>query len=154
MADMTMKQFLTAVIEMTDKPELVEFAKAKLEKLDEKNSKRRTTLTSAQKATIQVVTSYASSLAKGEVVTSAIVSAALGVTSQRATALLKKGVELGFFAETEPVKGKSGKVKGYARTEAGNHPVDPVETEEVEDSEELGEFEEDEELTDEEWSED
>lgn len=147
MADMTMKQFLTAVIEMTDKPELVEFAKAKLEKLDEKNTKRRTTLTTTQKETIQVVTAYASTLAKGEVVTSAIVSAALGVTSQRATALLKKGVELGFFTETEPVKGKSGKVKGYARTEAGNH---PVETEEFEDGEELGEDE----LTDEELSED
>ena len=143
MATMTMKQFLTAVTEMTEKPELVEFAKSQLEKLDEKNTKRRTTLTSAQKVTIQVVTSYASTLAKGEVVTSAIVSAALDVTSQRATALLKKGVELGFFAETEPVKGKSGKVKGYVRTEVGNH---PVETEEIEDGEELGEFE-DEELT-------
>lgn len=154
MAAMTMKQFLTAVTEMTEKPELVEFAKAQLEKLDEKNTKRRTTLTSAQKATIQVVTAYASTLAKGEVVTSAIVSAALGVTSQRATALLKKGVELGFFAETEPVKGKSGKVKGYARTEAGDHPVEGDEGDEAtDDAEELGEFEEDE-LTDEELSED
>ncbi len=146
MATMTMKQFLTTVTEMTEKPELVEFAKSQLEKLDEKNTKRRTTMTSAQKATIQVVTSYASTLAKGEVVTSAIVSVALDVTSQRATALLKKGVELGFFAETEPVKGKSGKVKGYVRTEVGNHPVETEEVEEVEDGEELGEFE-DEELT-------
>lgn len=152
MAAMTMKQFLTAVTEMTEKPELVEFAKAQLEKLDEKNTKRRTTLTTAQKETIQVVTAYASTLAKGEVVTSAIVSAALGVTSQRATALLKKGVELGFFTETEPVKAKSGKVKGYARTETGSHPVETKEAE-GDEAEELGEFEEDE-MTDEELSED
>lgn len=152
MTTMTMKQFLTAVTEMTDKPEVAEFAKAQLAKLNEKNSKRRTTLTSAQKATIQVVTSYASSLAKGEVVTSAIVSAALGVTSQRATALLKKGVELGFFTETDPVKAKSGKVKGYARTEVGNHPASSEEDDEVMDDAE--ELDEDEELTDEEQSED
>lgn len=113
---MTMTSFLTAVLATSGISEdVATFAKAELAKIDAKNAKRRTTPTAAQVANANLLTDLVSAMGAGEVLTAANAAVLLGVSSQKASALLQNGVKSGILTKTEvKVKGK-GKVCGYAK---------------------------------------
>lgn len=115
MTTMTMKQFLTAVAETTTRPELAEYALTELHKLEARKAKRRATPTKVQLAFAKTVMEYAKKVPEGTIVTAPLTARELGVTTQKATAVLLKGVTMGYFTEGEPVKTKGTKVKGYVR---------------------------------------
>lgn len=115
MTTMTTKQFLTAVAETTTRPELAEYALTELHKLEARKAKRKTTPTKAQLAFAEIVAEYAKKVPEGTIVTAPMTAKELGVTTQKATAILLKGVAMGYFTEGEPVKVKGAKVKGYVR---------------------------------------
>ena len=111
---MTMKDFLTAVIAASVSDEVTAFATAEVAKIDGKNAKRRTTPTAAQKANADMLTAFVASLRASEWVTASDAASRMGVTVQKASALLQSGVKSGALVVTDAkVKGK-GKVKAYA----------------------------------------
>lgn len=119
-AVMTNRQFLTAIVEGNVTPEIIEFAKAQIVKLDEKNAKRRETGSKSAQANVAIKEAIVSAMEAGVTYTAAEV-VALGVegvgSTQKASALLRQIVEAGQAVETEvKIKGK-GKVKGYTLTE-------------------------------------
>ena len=113
---MTMTSFLTAVLATSGISEdVATFAKAELAKIDQKNAKRRNTPTAAQVANANLLTDLVGAMGEGEVLTAANAAALLGVSVQKASALLQNGVKSGVLTKTEvKVKGK-GKVCGYAK---------------------------------------
>ena len=113
---MTMTSFLTAVLATSGISEdVATFAKAELAKIDAKNAKRRTTPTAAQVANANLLTDLVGAMGAGEVLTAANAAVLLGVSVQKASALLQNGVKSGVLTKTEfKVKGK-GKVCGYVK---------------------------------------
>lgn len=113
---MTMTSFLTAVLATSGISEdVATFAKAELAKIDAKNAKRRTTPTAAQVANANLLTDLVGAMGVGEVLTAANAAILLGVSVQKASALLQNGVKSGVLTKTEvKVKGK-GKVCGYVK---------------------------------------
>lgn len=117
---MTMKEFLVAVVLLEDAtPEMVEFAKTEILKIDTKNEKRRNTATKTQLENADTLELIINSLEFGKIITASQISQDLGITTQKASALLKLAVNNGKLVETEPQKGKNGKgkVKGYTLAE-------------------------------------
>ena len=113
---MTMKEFLIAVSTLENIPsELVEFANSEIIKIDTKNEKRRNTATKTQLENADTLELIINSLKYGDIITASQISQNLGITTQKASALLKLAVNSGKMIETEPQKGKGGKgkVKGY-----------------------------------------
>lgn len=109
-----MKDFLTAVIAASISEDVTAFATAEVAKIDGKNAKRRTTPTAAQKANAEMLTAFVASLRASEWVTASDAASRMGVTVQKASALLQSGVKSGALVVTDAkVKGK-GKVKAYA----------------------------------------
>lgn len=113
---MTMKAFLTAVADTKGiDPTLAEFAKAEIAKIDKKNADRKAKPTAAQVANANLLTDLVGAMGEGEVLTAANAAVLLGVSVQKASALLQNGVKSGVLTKTEvKVKGK-GKVCGYAK---------------------------------------
>lgn len=109
---MTYRDFLNAVINATVSDEVSDFAKAEIVKLDNRNAKRRDTLTPEQKENeaikakiVEVVnaTALASDVAK-----------AVGISTNKASALLRQLVAEGKFTSGDvKIKGK-GTVKAYS----------------------------------------
>lgn len=115
-ATMTNRQFLTAIVEGNVSPEIVEYAKAQIVKLDEKNAKRRETGTANQRANEAIKEVILASMEAGVTYTaSEIVALGIeGITStQKVSPLMSQLSEIGKVAISEvKIKGK-GKVKGY-----------------------------------------
>lgn len=114
---MTMKDFMTAVAATTTDADLRTFATDYIAKIEDKNAKRRNTPTKAQTANADLVATIVANMSAGDVLTAADVAKSLGVTTQKASALLQNGVKSGFLTAVD-VKGKSGKVKGYSLVSA------------------------------------
>lgn len=117
---MTMKEFLVAVSTLENiSSELVEFANAELTKIENKNTKRRNTMTKTQQENADTLAIILNSLNYGDIITASWIAQNLGITTQKASALLKIAVNSGKLIETEPQKGKNGKgkVKGYTLAE-------------------------------------
>lgn len=115
---MTMTSFLTAVLATSGiSEEVATFAKAELDKIDAKNAKRRTTPTAAQVANANLLADLVGAMGAGEVLTAANAAVLLGVSVQKASALLQNGAKSGVLTKTEvKVKGKGkGKVCGYVK---------------------------------------
>ncbi len=113
---MTMKEFLSAVVSLENVPtELVEFANTEIEKIDTKNKKRRETVTANQSANQEMLDIIVTSLKPDTAITSAEVATMFSVTTQKASAVLAKGVKTGVLVveDVKNPKGK-GKVKGYS----------------------------------------
>lgn len=110
---MTMKDFLNAVVSANVSAEVTEFAVAEIAKIDTKNAKRRNTPTQAQLDNGALVDALVAGLSVGEVVTASKIALDMGISTQKASALLRSAVAEGLLTETEPVKGKSGKVKAF-----------------------------------------
>lgn len=114
---MTYRDFLNSVISTVDNEELKVFAKAELAKLDNRNAKRRDTLTKEQKENeaikaeiVEKVTASAVASAIGKMV---------GISTQKASALMRQLVSEGKFTVAElKVKGK-GSVLAYTPATEG-----------------------------------
>lgn len=115
-ATMTNRQFLTAIVEGKVTPEIVEYAKAQIVKLDEKNAKRRETGTANQRANEGIKEAILGAMEAGVTYTAAeIVTFGIdGITStQKVSPLMSQLSDAGKVTISEvKIKGKS-KVKGY-----------------------------------------
>lgn len=114
---MTMKDFMTAVIAAQISDEMTAFAEAEIQKLEARAEKRRTTPTKAQLEAGALLDALIAGMVAGEPVTSASIAAAMEISPQKATSLLRAGVATGRLTEIGTIKGKSGKVKAYALPE-------------------------------------
>lgn len=109
---MTKREFYTAVIAKVEDAELKLFAEQEIEKMDARNAKRAHTPSKTaianepiKKAIVDLLRAY------DEPITASEVAEKVGITVQKASALLRQieGIEVSEIK----VKGK-GKVKGYA----------------------------------------
>ena len=118
MATMTEREFLTKVIAIEGiSKELSDYATEGIAKLDARNDKRKNTQTKAQKENEGVMTAIVDHLtANGSDVASSI-GTALGISTQKASALCKLLVDGGKLTVADvKVKGK-GTVKQYTVAE-------------------------------------
>lgn len=115
---MTNREFYTAIIGNPNvADDLKTFAQAEIDKLDARNDKRKNTQTKAQKENEGVMTAIVDHLtANGSDVASSI-GTALGISTQKASALCKLLVDCGKLTVADvKVKGK-GTVKQYSVAE-------------------------------------
>ena len=115
---MTNREFYTAIIANPNvAQDYKDFAQAEIDKLDARNDKRKNTQTKAQKENEGVMTAIVDHLtANGSDVASSI-GTALGISTQKASALCKLLVDSGKLTVADvKVKGK-GTVKQYSVAE-------------------------------------
>ena len=113
---MTKREFLEAVKEAALSDEMTEFAVAAIEALDKRNTKRRETPTKAQVANEGIKAEILAALDEGAQFASEVAEK-VGVSTQKASALLRQLVAEGKVAVAEvKVKGK-GALKQYTVAE-------------------------------------
>lgn len=115
MALKTEREFLNAIL---SNPELGvdvrTYAQQAIAKLDAKNEKRRNTLTATQKENLALMEKIEALLLEGcNVQVASEIAEALGISTQKASALCGKLVEDGKLIQTEVKQVGKGKVKGY-----------------------------------------
>ena len=116
---MTNREFFTAISTASVSDELKEFATAELAKLDAKNEKRRNTPTKAQIANEPIKAGIVEYLtANGKAVASELATA-LGVSTQKVSALCKALVDGGTVAVADVKVPKKGTVKQYSLVTEG-----------------------------------
>jgi len=126
----TYVDFLTAVSATTTDPEIKAYAEAAITKHDTSADSRRVKAADkAWTAAADLLGSISSMVDHAEPLTSATAAAAVGISTQKASAVLKAGVAHGVLVEMDPVKGKSGKVKAFCfATDLAEDPTeDPTE---------------------------
>lgn len=122
----TEREFLTAIVNGDFKPEFVEFAKGRIAALDKKNADRKVSKSAlAHKAeNDNLKGAILAVLVADKPTIASDLAAAVGVSTQKVSALARQLVETGAVTVCDvPVKGK-GKVKGYAL--AAPESLDPV----------------------------
>ena len=133
----TAREFYTSVIEKLG-AESVEgaYAQAQIAKLDEKLAARKGKLTDAQKETAALADQIFASFEAGVGYTASQVGAEFGISTQKASAILRKGVEAGRLTQSEikiktcKAEGiKGGKVKSYTLIESVDEGADEGEVE-------------------------
>ena len=111
---MTQREFFTAITNANVSAELIEYAKSAIVKLDEKNEKKKNTVTKTQAANADMKNEILANMAAGTVYVASELATTYGVSTQKISALMKQLVETGAVIVSEvKVKGK-GKVKGYS----------------------------------------
>lgn len=116
---MTSREFFNAVVEGNITDEIKDFAKSQIEKLDNKNAKRKSTDSKTQAENKEIRATLLSTFESGKTyIASEVVGLVDGINStQKASALLRQLVEEGkLVSEEVKIKGK-GKVKGYRLVE-------------------------------------
>ena len=130
------REYLNAILAIEGITEvLTNETNARLAKLDEKNEKRKNTQTKTQKENEGVKTAILANLAdgNGKAVASAL-GTALGITTQKASALCKLLVDEGKLTVAEiKVKG-GGKVKEYTLVEVEGEEEADTDTASTEDT--------------------
>lgn len=110
---MTNREMLTAVINGSITAEIIEAAKAEIAKVDARNDKRRNMLTKEQIANEAIKDEMLSVLVKNGAMIASEIAAAMGISTQKVSALAKQLVDCGSLkASDRKVKGK-GTVKCY-----------------------------------------
>ena len=119
MANMTEREFLNGVLGIADLPaELSTYATEGLAKLDARNDKRKNTQTKAQKENEGIMTAIVEHLtANGSAVASDI-GTALGISTQKASALCKLLVNDGKVTVADIKVKNKGTVKQYTAVTA------------------------------------
>ena len=111
---MTEREFLNKVLagEMTD--EVKEYAESSIAKLDARNEKRKNTPSKAQKENAELMKAIITTITANGAMVASEIGSALGVSTQKASALCGLLVKSGDLAVSEvKAKGK-GAVKQYA----------------------------------------
>ena len=115
---MTNREFYTAIIGNENvAQDIKDFAQAEIDKLDARNDKRKNTQTKEQKENEGIKAIILAHLANGAAVASDIGSA-LGISTQKASALCKLLVNEGKVTVTDIKVKNKGTVKQYALAEA------------------------------------
>lgn len=110
---MTNREFFTAIINANINAEITDFATDAIRKLDERNSKRKSTQTAVQKANETFKAEIADFLTdKEDFVLCSEIAKHFGVSTQKVTGVLSLMVKDGTVIAAD-VKVKGGKRKGY-----------------------------------------
>lgn len=119
MANMTEREFLTKVLEIEGiADDLKTYANEGIAKLDARNDKRKNTQTKAQKENEGIMASIVETItANGSMVASEI-GVALGISTQKASALCKLLVDGGKLAVADIKVKNKGTVKQYSLADA------------------------------------
>ena len=102
----TRREFLEAIVEQIEIQEIVDFAKVEIEKLDQRNAKRRSSKTAKQKENDAIKDQILEVLDQKEFLLSSDIALKLHLTSQKASALLQQ------LAKDEKIMANLFKVKG------------------------------------------
>lgn len=118
MANMTEREFLTKVLAIEGiAKELADYANEGIAKLDARNDKRKSTQTKAQKENEGVMTAIVETLTANGAMVASEVASAVGISTQKASALCKLLVD-GGKVQVADVKVKSkGTLKQYSIAE-------------------------------------
>lgn len=109
---MTKREFLNVVAESNMADEIKEYAKAQLEKMDYANEKRRNKLSKKALENLPIIEEIEKMLTS-EPQTATMIGEHVGISTQKASSLLRKVVASGFAEKVDvKVKGK-GTQKGY-----------------------------------------
>lgn len=111
---MTNREFYKAVIEAKINDELTAHAEKEIEKLDARNEKRSTTMNKTQKENVEIKKSILAVLSTDKVKTANEVGVECGISTNKASALLRQLVLDKVAIDSEVKIPKKGKVKGYA----------------------------------------
>ena len=111
---MTNREFYSAVIEANINADLTAHAEKEIEKLNARNEKRSTTMNKTQKENVEIKKSILAVLSVDKVKTANEVGAECGISTNKASALLRQLVLDKVAIDSEVKIPKKGKVKGYA----------------------------------------
>lgn len=112
---MTKREFLNAVIALNADAEITAFAEAEVIKLDESNAKRKAKVSEKHIANAKLAETIVAEFLGDEPKTATEIAEAYGISTQKASALMRMPEIEGTIAKTDvKVKGK-GKVKGYTK---------------------------------------
>ena len=113
MAIATEREFITAVLaleSLTD--EVKEAAETRLAKIDERNEKRKNTLSKEQKENLSIMDTIYQHLAENGSAVASEIAQALELSTQKVSSLCRKMVEGGRLTVAD-IKSKKGTVKQY-----------------------------------------
>ena len=111
---MTQREFLTKVIATSTDAEIVAKAQELIAGLDKKNATRSAKPTKTQIENEPIKASILEFLVGGKVQTAPEIAVAVGVSTQKASALAKQLVESGKLVQSEIKVPKKGKMKAYS----------------------------------------
>ena len=111
---MTTREFLNSVISANISEELTDYAKDAIVKLDARNAKRASKPSKTAIANEPIKAQIAEYLADKGATTSTEIGGAIGISTQKASALLRQMVENGVLVAEEVKVPKKGKVKSYS----------------------------------------
>lgn len=114
---MTNREFYTNIINGTINDEVIAHATASLEKLDATNEKRRNTPSKTQVENQPLIDTIVGSILTAEPKTASDVAGELGVSVQKASALLRAIVADGKAVASDVKVAKKGTQKAYALAE-------------------------------------
>lgn len=110
---MTQREFLMAVIEAGGAEDVIAFAQEAIEKLDRTNETRKNKTNAKSEAlNAEAAEIISTNVTADEPMTAGTLGELIGESTQKASAILRRGVTLGLLS-VEEVKGAKGKVKGY-----------------------------------------
>lgn len=116
---MTQREFLNKVIEANVTDELTAYATSALDKLNERNAKRKTSMTPSQKANAEIMPKITDFVREQEgAVLASTVAEHFNFSTQKASGLLNLLVKSGDLTATEVKVPKKGKRKAYTVTTA------------------------------------
>lgn len=111
---MTQREFFAKVIATSTDAEIVAKAKELTENLDKKNAQRASKPSKTQIENEPIKVSILEFLEGGKVQTAPEIAVAVGVSTQKASALAKQLVESGKLVQSEIKVPKKGKMKAYS----------------------------------------
>lgn len=111
---MTNREFYAKVIATSTDAELVAKAKELTENLDKKNAQRASKPSKTQIENEPIKASILEFLVGGKVQTAPEIAVAVGISTQKASALAKQLVESGKLVQSEIKVPKKGKMKAYS----------------------------------------
>lgn len=111
---MTQREFLTAVSNNNINDEIIDFAKAEIEKMDARNEKRKTTPSKTALANEPIKEEIIKVLTERGTMCAADVGELVAITTQKASSLLRQLVEDGKVKSEDKKVPKKGSVKFYS----------------------------------------
>lgn len=122
---MTEREFLTAVLALNNLPtDLEEHATEGIAKLDARNDKRKNTQTKTQKENEGIMTTILDHLTTNGSAVASDIGSALGITTQKASALCKLLVDSGKLTVADIKVKNKGTVKQYSAVISDTEVVD------------------------------
>lgn len=110
---MTTREFLNSIISANISEEVTNYAKEAVAKLDARNAKRASTPSKTAVANEPIKAQIMDYLADKGATTSTEIGGAVGISTQKASALLRQLTENGLLTSEEVKVPKRGKVKAY-----------------------------------------